>query len=125
MTHEQIHQLLSVIGNPQAGNVQLKEASSHLKTVFQKPDAIPALLQIAASDLNTSVRQLAAVEARKLIATTDGKLWQELQIDIRNQIKDNLLGLAIRETSNLVRHSLAHVISEIGIQIVKYSKIGS
>lgn len=65
------------------------------------------------STANTKIRQLAAVEARKIIALDNGRLWNALPEETRSQIKQNLLAIAIREPTTLVRHSLAHVISEV------------
>jgi importin-4 len=47
-----------------------------------------------------------------MINKDQGALWNTLEESTRLQIKENLLSIAIAETSNLVRHSLAHVISE-------------
>jgi hypothetical protein len=42
-------------------------------------------------ELTKQVRQLAAVELRKRIASSDGRLWRKVNQDIRKQMKEDLL----------------------------------
>ena len=41
--------------------------------------------------LTLQVRQLAAVELRKRIASSDGRLWRKVNQDVRKQMKEDLL----------------------------------
>jgi hypothetical protein len=41
--------------------------------------------------LTFQVRQLAAVELRKRIASSDGRLWRKVNQDVRKQMKEDLL----------------------------------
>jgi hypothetical protein len=40
-------------------------------------------------------------------------MWEQLPVNTREEIKQNVLQMSLQEPSQLVRHSLAHVISEI------------
>jgi hypothetical protein len=48
-----------------------------------------------------------------LIQKNQGQLWEQLVVTTREEIKQNVLQMSLQEPSKLVRHSLAHVISEI------------
>lgn len=45
------------------------------------------------------IRQLAAVELRKRIASADGKMWKKVPQGTRQQMKDSLLGRLTQEQS--------------------------
>lgn len=42
-------------------------------------------------ETDVQVRQLAAVELRKRIASSDGRLWRKVNQDVRKQMKEDLL----------------------------------
>lgn len=67
------------------------------------------LLQILTSHKNAELRQLAAVEARTLVA----KHWTSVPAAQRPQIRNSLLQSTLAEEKPLVRHSSARVISAI------------
>lgn len=75
--------------------------------------SIPSLIQIISRHESQGVRQLASVEVRKLIRRDDGTFWETLDSTTRDEIKTGILAMAISEPTLLVRHSLAHVISEV------------
>ncbi|XJO74118.1 hypothetical protein BDV3_003294 [Batrachochytrium dendrobatidis] len=92
----------------------LAQASTELSTHWLKqPDTIPRLLQIVANSSFIGARQLAAVEARKLVEKSDGKAWLALSEQVRQEIKTGILSVAVNQESILVRNALARVISEI------------
>ena len=88
----------------------VKEATSTLHTnVYTSPHALIVLLQIVTSKRPQELRQLAAVEARKLIP----KHWAKLPAEQRAAARSNLLQSSLDEENTLVRHSSARVISAI------------
>ncbi|KAL1407538.1 hypothetical protein Q8F55_006971 [Vanrija albida] len=109
---QNLHQLLEATTAPDT-NV-IKQATAQLNTQFFKsPDCIPALYEISATSPNQAVRQLAAVELRKRIGFTNGKLWKKTPEPVRQQIKSNILVRLTQEPTLIVRHSLARAVSSI------------
>ena len=89
------------------GNV--KEATGVLQREFyNQPQSLVFLIQIATGHEDPNLRQLAAVEARSLVA----KHWVSVQAD-KSQIREQLLRSTLGEGSSLVRHSVARIISAI------------
>ncbi|KAI9502585.1 hypothetical protein GGI25_003733 [Coemansia spiralis] len=76
---------------------------------YSTPVCVPALLTIAKDNSEWQVRQLAAVELRKRI----GKFWEEIDDSLQQQMREAVLKVIIEETNDLVRHSMARVISSI------------
>lgn len=76
---------------------------------YTNPACVPGLLTIVKDNQQWQIRQLAAVELRKRIT----KFWDEIDEPTQHQMREATLKLIIDETSNLVRHSLARVISAI------------
>lgn len=68
-----------------------------------------ALFHILTSHQSPDLRKLAAVEARKLV----NKHWQAIPTNQKPQIRTQLLQSALDEETVTVRHSTAHVISQI------------
>lgn len=91
----------------------IQRASKALQSDFyQSPIIIPALIHILQNHPEANIRQLAGVEARKLI----NYRWNDTADDIRAQSKSNLLQSAIAEPNALVRHTSSRVISAIATQ---------
>jgi hypothetical protein len=74
---------------------------------YTSPQTITALIQIISSHPETQLRQLAAVEARKLVA----KQWTKVQS--RDELRKKLLEACFHEDQKLVRHSAARVVTAI------------
>ena len=90
------------------GNV--KEATGILQREFyNKPDSLVFLIQIATGHEDANLKQLAAVEARSLV----NKHWVSVQAGQKPQIREQLLRSTLGESSSLVRHSIARVISAV------------
>ncbi|RJE24107.1 HEAT repeat protein [Aspergillus sclerotialis] len=107
MDQNRFLQQLQVILNPAQGNV--KEATGVLQREFyNQPQSLVFLIQIATGHEDPNLRQLAAVEARSLVA----KHWVSVQAD-KPQIREQLLRSTLGEGSSLVRHSVARIISAI------------
>lgn len=91
----------------------IQQASQALQNDFYKsPVIVPALVHILQTHPETSLRQLAGVEVRKLIDYR----WADLSADIKAQTKGNLLQTTIAEPDSLVRHTSSRVISTIAKQ---------
>ncbi|OJJ77876.1 hypothetical protein ASPBRDRAFT_37109 [Aspergillus brasiliensis CBS 101740] len=108
MDQQRFLQQLQIVLNPSQGNV--KEATGVLQREFYKsPESLVLLIQIATGHEDPNLRQLAAVESRTLVV----KHWVSVQEGQKPQIREQLLRAAVGESSSLVRHSVARVISAI------------
>ncbi|KAG2731770.1 hypothetical protein G9P44_005357 [Scheffersomyces stipitis] len=76
------------------------------------PDSapLPALFQILQTAQDDKLKQLAAVEARKLVLTN----WANVDASLKPAIRDNLLNNTFKQPSKLIRHSSARVVAAIG-----------
>ena len=90
------------------GNV--KEATGILQREYYKhPESLVLLIQVATGHDDAQLRQLAAVEARSLVS----KHWVKVQGDQKPAIREQLLRSGVSEANDLVRHSVARVISAV------------
>lgn len=88
----------------------IKEASQRLsKEFYPNPLALPALLQILNQSSQDEVRQLAAVEARKLAADN----WEKVDGSLKASIKEQLLKGTFQEQNKRLRNLSARVIAAI------------
>ncbi|GMM53208.1 Kap123 protein [Starmerella bacillaris] len=92
----------------------VKSATNELhKKWYKVPDTVPALIEILQVHPSPQIRQLSGVEVRKLIP----KFWYErdnaLDEDKIEAIKASLLSKSLGEENDLVRHTVARVISAI------------
>ncbi|PWN53172.1 ARM repeat-containing protein [Violaceomyces palustris] len=107
-----LHQLLQQSNVPDTNAV--KSATDALQnTYYKNPNCVPALFEILATSSDLAVRQLAAVELRKRLAKSGGKVWAKQSVQVRDGIKAKLLQIISSEQSALVRNGIARVISEI------------
>ncbi|AJV37977.1 Kap123p [Saccharomyces cerevisiae YJM683] len=105
----QLEQTLHAI----TSGVGLKEATKTLQTQFYtQPTTLPALIHILQNGSDDSLKQLAGVEARKLVS----KHWNAIDESTRASIKTSLLQTAFSEPKENVRHSNARVIASIGTE---------
>jgi len=94
----------------------LNRATKELRDNFYKsPFCIPVLIHILQTSHNVAVRQLAAVEARKLLKDH----WSE---DFAPQIRATLLPSTLAETDAKTRHASARLISAIGKLDMQHGK---
>lgn len=113
----QLEQTLTTIVQPNGGS--LKDATKTLQTQFYKqPSTVPALIHILQNGSNDALKQLAGVEARKLVP----KHWAALDDAIKTQIKASLLQTAFSEPKEIIRHSNARVIASIGTEELESNK---
>jgi hypothetical protein len=108
MDDQQFVQLLRDLLEPDTEKI--KAATATLKqTYYTSPAALNALLQLLTSQQEVKLRQLAAVEARKLVP----KHWASVPADQKPTIRNSLLQSTLAEEQTLLRHSTARVITAI------------
>lgn len=89
---------------------RVKSATATLnKTYYISPASLNALLQIICNHPRPELRQLAAVEARKLVA----KHWDAIPADQKQALRKQICEYTLNEEVTLTRHSAARVISAI------------
>jgi importin-4 len=101
-----VERLLIEVASAQDTQV-LKRATKELHIFYKSDFCIPVLVRILQTSPNTAVRQLAAVEAKKLVP----KFWNE---SLAPQIQPSLLASALVEPDAKTRHATARLISAIG-----------
>lgn len=79
------------------------------KEFYNQPQSLVLLIQIATGHEDPNLRQLSAVEARSLVQ----KHWLKVAADQKPQVREQLLRSTMGESSDLVRHSIARVISAV------------
>ncbi|KAL8650442.1 MAG: hypothetical protein Q9210_003821 [Variospora velana] len=89
---------------------RVKAATATLKAdYYPHPQSLSVLLQLLVSDESTSLRQLAASQARSLVS----KHWKTLPERQKPAIRQHLLEKTLSEEQQLVRHGAARVITAI------------
>ncbi|AET40995.1 karyopherin KAP123 Ecym_7146 [Eremothecium cymbalariae DBVPG len=107
----QLQQQLSAIVNPDASS--LKETTKVLQSQFYtQPTALPALIHILQNGSDDALRQLAGVEARKMVP----KHWEKLDASLKIEIKNSLLHSSFAESKDIVCHSSSRVTAAIGAE---------
>jgi importin-4 len=86
----------------------LKQATKELHSLYTSDVCLPVLVHILQRSSNVAVRQLAAVEAKKLV----NKFWNE---KFAPSIRSSLLESTLAEPDPKTRHASARLISAIGI----------
>jgi importin-4 len=108
MNQQRFLEQLEIVLDPNKGN--LKSATAVLQKEFYKqPDSLPFLIQLIISHDSSSLKQLAAVEARPLVA----KHWTKITAEQRPHARSQLLQATIAENDAKVRHAAARLISAI------------
>lgn len=89
----------------------VKQATAKLsKDFYSNPWALPSLLHILQTTQLDQLKQLAAVEARKLVGTK----WETVDASLKPEIRKSLLQNTFTQSSPLIRHSSARVVAAIG-----------
>jgi importin-4 len=105
----QVEALLLQVTSAQDTDV-LKRTTKQLQETFYKTDiCVPVLVHILQHSHHVSVRQLAALEAKKLVP----KFWDE---SFAPQIRGSLLESTLAEPDAKTRHASARLVSAIGAQ---------
>ncbi|CAD0099496.1 unnamed protein product [Aureobasidium mustum] len=108
MDEQQFVGLLESLMQPDTERVKAATATLN-KTYYSNPASLTALLHILVSHQSPNLRQLAAIESRKLVK----KHWLDLPNDQKPQIREQLLQSTLNEDQSLARHSKARVIASI------------
>ncbi|ODQ83173.1 hypothetical protein BABINDRAFT_159615 [Babjeviella inositovora NRRL Y-12698] len=88
----------------------IKAASAKLSSEFYNNDlALPTMVHILQNHQDAQIRQLAAVEARKLVISK----WATANAGMKTQIRDSILKSTFVEPKKLVRHQSARVVATI------------
>jgi len=88
----------------------IKAATNKLSNEFYpNPASLPAIIYILQNNPNEQIRQLAAVESRKLV----NKHWETTDASIKNEIKESILTTTFKEQSKIIRHADSRVIAAI------------
>lgn len=113
---EYVSQLEGVLSNIlSASNSQaVKSATDELHKVwYKRGETVVALFKLLQMHPQPQMRQLSGVEVRKLL----NRFWygseQSLSPEIMEEIKASLLANSLKENSDLVRHTVARIISAI------------
>jgi hypothetical protein len=108
MDEQEFVSLLQALLQPDTQKV--KAATGQLnKTYYTSPQSLTALIHILTSHQDPILRQLASVEARKLVA----KHWAAVPEDQKPSLRDSLLQSTTNEEQQLARHSKARVVAAI------------
>lgn len=91
-------------------NVIKQAVQSLTKDFYTNPMALPALFHILQNASDDALKQLAAVEARKLVLTN----WEKLDGSLKPSIRASLLENTFADSSRIVTHSCARVVTAIG-----------
>ncbi|KAF2713475.1 ARM repeat-containing protein [Pleomassaria siparia CBS 279.74] len=111
MDEQEFVQLLESLLLPDTERV--KAATSTLnKSYYTSPASLNALLQVVCTHPTSGLRQLAAVEARKLVT----KHWANLPAEQKASLRNQLFQFVLEEEVTLTRHSAARVIAAIATQ---------
>lgn len=93
-----------------ANTEQVKAVTADLqKNYYSKPESLLALVEISLTHDDAGVRQLASVQALRLVS----KYWEQTPQDQRQLARNHLLEGTLKEPSSGVRHSLARLIAGI------------
>ncbi|KAH7129899.1 armadillo-type protein [Dactylonectria estremocensis] len=108
MDKEKLAQLLQ--GSQVPNTEQVKAVTAELqKNFYSKPESLLALVEISLTHGDAGVRQLASVQALRLVP----KYWEKTPADQRQLGRTHLLDGALKESSSAVRHSLARLVAGI------------
>lgn len=88
----------------------VKQATAKLtKDFYGNPMALPSLFHILQTSQDENLKQLAAVEARKLILSS----WEGMDSALKPQIRESVINIAFTLPSKNVRHSTSRAVAAI------------
>ena len=97
----------------------VKQASQKLqKELYTNPLALPSLVQILQTADNDALKQIAAVESRKLVLNN----WETVDSSLKPQIRSTLLSNVFQQSSKTIQHSYATVIGAIAEQDLEHNE---
>ncbi|KAK5078643.1 hypothetical protein LTR64_002942 [Lithohypha guttulata] len=108
MDQQRFLQQLQIVLDPKKGNV--KTATKVLQDEYYKrPEALLFLMQIIISHDSPDLKQLAATQARPLVA----KMWTKIPDEQRKSARSQLFQATMTEKHSLTRHSSSRLVSAI------------
>lgn len=91
----------------------VKKATTKLsKEFYPNPDSLPAMIHILQHHPEDQIKQLAAIEARKLVLNH----WENVDPQVKAQIRSSVLEFTLQTKNKQVAHNSARVVSTIGEQ---------
>ncbi|KJZ71724.1 hypothetical protein HIM_08866 [Hirsutella minnesotensis 3608] len=108
MDKDKLAQLLQASQVPNTEQVKAVTADLQ-KNYYSQPQSLLLLIEIALTHSDTGIRQLAAVQALRLV----GRHWEHTPQDQKPLARSHLLEGTLKETSSSNRHSLARLIAGI------------
>ncbi|ODV95328.1 hypothetical protein PACTADRAFT_50063 [Pachysolen tannophilus NRRL Y-2460] len=104
-----LRETLGLVTVPDSNTI--KSATAKLASdFFTDSKSLPSLIHILQNEKDDQIRQLAAVEARKLVP----KYWGCTDDLLKNEIRSSMLQTTFTEHSKILRHSSARVVAAIG-----------
>ncbi|KAI1840350.1 hypothetical protein JX265_000732 [Neoarthrinium moseri] len=89
---------------------KVKAATAELKkNYYPRPEALLGLLHVIIAHDDATVRQLAAVQALRLVP----KHWKKVAADQKNGVRNEVVQAVVREQHPKVRHGISRVIAGI------------
>ncbi|KAF4504441.1 hypothetical protein G6O67_007891 [Ophiocordyceps sinensis] len=108
MDKDELAQLLQASQVP--NTEQVKAVTANLqKNYYSQPESLLLLIEVALTHGEGAVRQLAAVQALRLVP----KHWEHTSDDKKPLARSHLLDGTLKETSSSTRHSLARLVAAI------------
>lgn len=93
-----------------ADTAVIKQASTKLtKEFYTNNAALPSLFHILQNAQDDQLKQLASVEARKLVLSK----WENVDASLKAPIREAMLNNTFNQQSKLIRHSSARVVAAI------------
>ncbi|KAL6863688.1 ARM repeat-containing protein [Trichoderma novae-zelandiae] len=108
MDKNKLAQLLQASQVPNTEQVKAVTADLQ-KNYYSKPESLLLLIEIALTHEDSAVRQLASVQALRLVS----KFWSATSQDQKPLVRSHLLEGTLKETSAANRHSLARLVAGI------------
>ncbi|KOS22084.1 putative importin subunit beta-4 [Escovopsis weberi] len=108
MDKDKLAQLLQASQVPNTEQVKAVTADLQ-KNYYSQPESLLLLIEIALTHGDAAVRQLASVQALRLVS----KHWKRQPADKKPLVRSHLLEGTLKETSATNRHSLARLIAGI------------
>ncbi|KAL7785886.1 armadillo-type protein [Trichoderma ceciliae] len=108
MDKEKLAQLLQASQVPNTEQVKAVTADLQ-KNFYSQPESLLLLIEIALTHGDNAVRQLASVQALRLVP----KFWERTSQDRKPLVRSHLLDGTLKETSAANRHSLARLVAGI------------
>ncbi|KAF1984820.1 ARM repeat-containing protein [Aulographum hederae CBS 113979] len=108
MDDQEFVQLLQSLLQPDTERVKAATGTLN-KKYYTSPQSLVALIHVLTTHGDSGLRQLAAIEARKLVP----KFWGDVPTNQKPQIRNQVLQSIFSEQKDIVRHGTSRVIATI------------